>query len=203
MNLAEDSNQSQPRQSVFDYSCPVTQWSQVTPQYMPWGHSPTSPAAPLVTFSAQPQPQMAEMSFSHTLNDVTSQPSTSSFGHKSLMHCKRKADLDIPITETRSDQLPPGDVEDSTARQKRLYVCEEMRRLQTESILPSAILGRLERPCMAVMLWQPPTKIPELIRTSSGTRSPQPNHLARTPPGEDENDNNASTADLNHMDMEQ
>lgn len=45
-------------------------------------------------------------------------------------------------TESRPDQLPSGDVEDSTARQKRLYVCEEMRRLQTESILPSAILGR-------------------------------------------------------------
>lgn len=56
---------------------------------------------------------------------------------------------------------------------------------------------------MAVMLWQPPAKIPELIGTSSSSRPPLGPGVPRTPPEEDENDNNASTADLNHMDMEQ
>lgn len=49
--------------------------------------------------------------------------------------------------------------EPAPAREKRLYMCEEMRKLQQESILPQALLNRISRPCTAVVLWQPPQRL--------------------------------------------
>lgn len=49
--------------------------------------------------------------------------------------------------------------EPETERTKRLYLCEEMRKLQTDSILPQCLLNRLQKPCTALVLWQPPNQI--------------------------------------------
>lgn len=89
--------------------------------------------------------------------------------------------------------------EGAATREQRLYVCEEMRRLQTESILPQSLLGRIQRPCMAVMLWQPPPKIPDLIVLDTPSVGPRPLLLQQ----EDDNDNNnSSSVDLNNMEMD-
>lgn len=88
--------------------------------------------------------------------------------------------------------------ESDATREQRLYVCEEMRRLQTESILPHALLGRVQRPCMAVMLWQPPPKIPEsLLPATVTSNTPRP----IVQPHENDN-NNSCNVDLNNMDMD-
>lgn len=55
-------------------------------------------------------------------------------------------------------------------------MCEEMRKLQSESILPKSLLKKISRPCTAVVLWQPPQKA-----------FPLPN----TEPVEEEENNNA------------
>lgn len=49
--------------------------------------------------------------------------------------------------------------EPQPAREQRLYMCEEMRKLQQESILPQALLNRINRPCTAVVLWTPPQRL--------------------------------------------
>lgn len=107
---------------------------------------------------------------------------------------------------SESENQPPTTCPEEQARnrEQRLYVCEEMRRLQTESILPSSLLGRLERPCMAVMLWQPPPKIPPLLQpsTSAPSTSRQPLWPQIDRNDEDADNNNSSTVDLNNMDMD-
>lgn len=45
-------------------------------------------------------------------------------------------------TESHRENVPHGQMEDTVSREKRLYICEEMRRLQTESILPTSLLTR-------------------------------------------------------------
>lgn len=148
--------------------------------------------------------------------------------HMSRLHISSETQLEAVSSE----------IEDTTTRQKRLYVCEEMRRLQTENILPTALLGRfvvtffsrgflvkyrlcsfyfrLERPCMAVMLWQPPAKIPELIcqpqmqnltnssvssaMAQAGNMFPRPRTSQNV--DEDENDNSSGTINLNNMEMD-
>lgn len=113
---------------------------------------------------------------------------------------------------SESENVPPTTCpeEEARNREQRLYVCEEMRRLQTESILPSALLGRLERPCMAVMLWQPPPKIPglmssqptlnEAITTTNQHWQQSQHNRERTE--DDVDNNNSSTIDLNNMEMD-
>lgn len=84
MNIT-DSCEEPTRHTNFEYNIHPTQWNQVTPQYMPWGHSPASPAAPLVTFTATSQ------------NNQLQQPGPSGINFKSnaVSHCKRRAEFDI------------------------------------------------------------------------------------------------------------
>lgn len=92
------------------------------------------------------------------------------------MRCKRKTDSPPPmatkqhITEEKmalhmsqlhisSESVPNcPKTEPVENRQKRLYMCEEMRRLQTESIVPQSLLHKMQRPCTALVLWQPPQR---------------------------------------------
>lgn len=50
----------------------------------------------------------------------------------------------------------PASSETETSKMRRLYMCEEMRKLQTESIIPKSLLENIERPCTALVLWKPP-----------------------------------------------
>lgn len=72
-------------------------------------------------------------------------------------------------------------LETEPLREKRLYLCEEMRKLQQESILPQSLLNRINRPCTALVLWTPPTR-----------------------PNDDdgENNNNEDVVDNNVMDLD-
>lgn len=102
-------------------------------------------------------------------------------------------------TETNVTNTNPENVE---VRQQRLYVCEEMRKLQTESVLPSILLGRIERPCMAVMLWQPPPKVPDLLPPSLAAVINSANNNNNNNNNSEEDNNNSSSVDLNNMDMD-
>lgn len=53
--------------------------------------------------------------------------------HMSKLHISSETPITI---EPDSNQEPPAE------REKRLVMCEEMRRLQTESIIPSALMKR-------------------------------------------------------------
>lgn len=111
MNIAEDSNPNNPPRPNFNFSYPLPntqpiQWNPGPPQFAPWGHSPNSPPARLVTFSAQPQHQQGPSQF-HNMNfgqllassGQKIGQSSSDFDHTLFTpnHCKRKANLDIPV----------------------------------------------------------------------------------------------------------
>lgn len=49
--------------------------------------------------------------------------------------------------------------ETETGRMQRLYLCEEMRKLQSDSIIPPSLLSKMQQPCKALVLWQPPTRL--------------------------------------------
>lgn len=70
---------------------------------------------------------------------------------------------------------------------KRLYMCEEMKKLQTDSILPESLLNRLQRPCTALVLWQPPPRLVPPV--------PQQNNY------ENDNNNEEEVPDQNLMDL--
>lgn len=59
-----------------------------------------------------------------------------------------------------SSETPPTTQEAENSKERRLYMCEAMRKLQTtESIIPATLLNKLEKPCTALVLWRPPARI--------------------------------------------
>lgn len=108
--------------------------------------------------------------------------------HMSRLHISSETPAEAVATVQENVQV----------HQQRLYVCEEMRKLQTESVLPSILLGRIERPCMAVMLWQPPAKVPDLLPPALAAVI----NSANTNNNNEEDNNNSSTVDLNDMNMD-
>lgn len=97
------------------------------------------------------------------------------------------------IEEIDDLRIEAHDLEEKLRRAQRITVCEEVRRLRDQPILPQAILERYEKPCTALVLWQPPQRISELIHISDDLKEDSPS---------DEEENNltemssAATMDL-------
>lgn len=70
-------------------------------------------------------------------------------------------------------------------------ICEEIRKLAANPILPQAIMDRFEnRSCTALVLWQPPQRITELI-------VPKDVELQRKQEDEEQDNNNCMAIDFN------
>lgn len=119
---------------------------------------------------------------------------------------------DCPFTITSTQ-----DLEQKLRNAQRITICEEIRKLQNEPVIPQvqvfsiltprtvsdfrflfsnsqAILSRFERPSTALVLWQPPAKITELCASQR----------ERKERDDDEQDNNnSSSVDFNNaMDLD-
>ncbi|XP_021921602.1 uncharacterized protein LOC110830696 isoform X2 [Zootermopsis nevadensis] len=197
MQFAQNySDVEKPRPSVLDHFVPgligndgSAGWLQVPPSQMPWG-IPMADQPTIVRFTAESSPSMK-----------SSEPCIYGFSQ-----AKRKFDSeDIPlpvkqhITEEKmaahlsqlhisSDYTAhqPEPREDEQQHMKRLVLCDELRKLKQEPILPPALLSRLEKRSMALVLWQPPA------------RSSNP-ALSRGRIQSEEDNNNTSAVDLNSI----
>ncbi|ETN58385.1 hypothetical protein AND_010038 [Anopheles darlingi] len=71
-------------------------------------------------------------------------------------------DGDMMLSEDKSQQpyivcMSPQELEERLKKAQRIAICEEVRKLDTRAeILPKVILERMEKPCTALMIWQPP-----------------------------------------------
>lgn len=131
---------------------------------------------------------------------LQSVPSTSKF-----RTCKRKLRTHYSraskqhITEDRmaehlarlhiSSETVTSEVEPEQSKAMRLYMCEEMRKLQSETILPQTLLNSIPRPCTALVLWTPPRALIE-----QNNYSPNNNN--------NNNNNEDSVPDANGMDLD-
>ncbi|KAL2726537.1 serine/threonine-protein kinase -like [Vespula squamosa] len=98
----------------------------------------------------------------------------------------------VPSTSTANTPLEKSNVgmdmetanvvDTDNLKSPRLILSEELKRIQQESILPSTLLSKLERPSMALVLWEPPSKHLRILPTRD---SPTP-----VPNASDDNNNN-------------
>ncbi|CAL1673040.1 unnamed protein product [Lasius platythorax] len=108
-------------------------------------------------------------------------PSTST---SSSSHTQLDMDLDDG-RNTNGEQL--------TGIHPRLVLSEELKRMQEEPILPSTLLSKLERPSMALVLWEPPNRHLRIL-PSRDTPTPIP---STSGDNNNNNNNNDATPDLN------
>ncbi|KAK0167635.1 hypothetical protein PV327_005006 [Microctonus hyperodae] len=80
-----------------------------------------------------------------------------------------------------------GDLENGKGIQPKLVISDELKRLQQETLLPASLLSKLDRPSMALVLWEPPTKILKMFPTR-----PQLQSQVSCTNNEDNNNNNAN-----------
>lgn len=50
------------------------------------------------------------------------------------------------------------DLQRKLSKAQRITLCDEIRQIQSEAQLPESLIYRHERPCNALVLWQPPRK---------------------------------------------
>lgn len=55
------------------------------------------------------------------------------------------------------------DIEEKLKHAQKITVSDVVKSIQDEPLLPAAILERFEKPCKALVVWQPPPKITDLI----------------------------------------
>lgn len=56
------------------------------------------------------------------------------------------------------------DLEEKLKNANRITICDEIKKLQQdEPLIPKVLLARFEKPCTALVLWQPPQKINDMI----------------------------------------
>lgn len=96
--------------------------------------------------------------------------------------------------------------ETETGRMRRLYMCEEMRKLQSDSIIPASLLTTIQQPCKALVLWKPPTRFippgianPDDHENENNNADSVPDHNVVANVMEDDVDNEVV---LNNMDMD-
>lgn len=55
------------------------------------------------------------------------------------------------------------DIEEKLKRAQKITVSDVVKTIQDEPLLPAAILSRFEKPSKALVIWQPPQRITDLI----------------------------------------
>ncbi|XP_062562692.1 uncharacterized protein LOC134226131 [Armigeres subalbatus] len=101
-----------------------------------------------------------------TLGSLSASPSSSLDDDMSLGEAG-------PSTSGASSHIfmSPQELEERLKKAQRITLCEEVRKLDNRTeILPQVLLERIEKPCTALVLWQPP-QVLEKILTKVGTAS--------------------------------
>lgn len=100
-------------------------------------------------------------------------------------------DVDEDSNETlRSYSNTLQDIEEKLKRAQKITVADVVKTIQDEPLLPVAIMEHFEKPCKALVIWQPPSRITDLIITKA-TQAKQ------TSDDEDCDNNNADFVDYN------
>ncbi|XP_055319888.1 uncharacterized protein LOC129577235 isoform X2 [Sitodiplosis mosellana] len=90
------------------------------------------------------------------------------------------------------------DIEEKLKRAQKIVVADVVKSIQEEPLLPAAILERFEKPCKALVIWQPPQRLTDMIVSKASQEQQQ---------DDDENadNNNVDLIDANNdlqMDMD-
>lgn len=165
-------------------------WLQVPPTHMLWGN-PAAHEPSIVRFTAEPldKPGPSGLNVSpfgqckRKIDPEMPMPMPKQLiteekmaAHMRQLHISNSyTSHDEPVMGTMpakplaaSDSAPSVTSEQQSY--KRLVMCEELRQLQHEPILPPSLLSRMPRPSMALVLWNPPAgKVHETLSQAAAS----------------------------------
>ncbi|XP_015113053.1 uncharacterized protein LOC107038470 isoform X2 [Diachasma alloeum] len=197
---------------------------QVPPMYMPWS-VPSLQQSQLVRFTGERQQQtcgpMVHQKRKLDVPDVIETRPTKQFiseekmaAHFRNMHisshysptpvpstssaCSPPQPSTSTTTDVEIDVDPaPVNLEDGKSMHPRLVISEELKRLQNEPLLPASLLSKLERPSMALVLWEPPTRHLRLPLSQHPPAQPSTSTAEEDDNNNNIDNNNEQIPDLN------
>lgn len=89
---------------------------------------------------------------------------------------KNNEALDIESDSSSSCiSYPPSlqDLEEKLKRAQKIVVSDVVKCIKEEPLLPAAIMERFEKPCKALVIWQPSQRITDLIVSKSSQEERQ------------------------------
>ncbi|CAK9811912.1 hypothetical protein ANTPLA_LOCUS7214, partial [Anthophora plagiata] len=182
------------QQSTSQQPGPWMQMPQVPPISIPWS-VPSLQQTQLVRFTGGPSFEpVIHQKRKLEAPDLLDTRQTKQFiteekmaAHFKDLHISSNYQPQSPVPSTSTAETPPTppkelnmelDTEAANTEQvkseNRIVLSETMRRLQQDTILPISLLSKLERPTMALVLWEPPSKHLRILPTRN-TPTPIPN----------------------------
>lgn len=100
----------------------------------------------------------------HISHEYTAHQQTASDDDSNNWTNTISADIDDKATEAAADSATynsqyismSNDLEQKLKNARAITICEQISKMKNEPLLPNSLIERLERPCLAVVLWQPP-----------------------------------------------
>lgn len=86
---------------------------------------------------------------------------SSEFKAHDINQSQNNATVPLPYPTTLQD------IEEKLKRAQKITVSDVVKSIQEEPLLPAAIIERFEKPCKALVVWQPPQRITDLIVSKS------------------------------------
>lgn len=111
--------------------------------------------------------------------------------HSSSQSAQSNHAFDVDVETHRSYPCSLQDIEEKLKRANKITVSDVVKTFQEEPLLPAAIMERFEKPSKALVIWQPPQRITDLI--ISKVKQEQ-----NTEDDEDLDNNNVELADANN-----
>ena len=141
---------------------------------------------------------MAEhMNSLHISSDYTS------FGNKDPPNVGETMDAEPSTSNYNQTRMVTQDLKDKLRKAQRITICDEIRKIKNESLLPNALLERIERPCTALVLWQPPQRTTNDVSSSPSRYSNENVDMDKETVDDDLIDNNnSSSIDFNNTSMD-
>lgn len=79
------------------------------------------------------------------------------------------------------------DLERKLRTAQKITICNEILEMdKRDNLLPEILLNRIEKPCSALVLWQPPRTLANLVDSSAERDDRGDKKGKETPPGSDE-----------------
>ncbi|XP_011305446.1 uncharacterized protein Mst85C isoform X2 [Fopius arisanus] len=212
------------QQNPYQQSGNWEQVPQVPPMYMPWS-VPSLQQSQLVRFTGERQQQtcgpMVHQKRKLDVPDIVETRPSKQFiseekmaAHFRDMHissnysptpvsstssmCSMSQASNSTSTSVEIDVDPaPVNMEDGKSMHPRLVISEELKRLQNEPLLPASLLSKLERPSMALVLWEPPSRHLRLPFSSQPPAQPSTSTTEEDDNNNNIDNNNEQIPDLN------
>lgn len=114
----------------------------------------------------------------HNIETTASAPEGTTFGSISP---SSSLDDDMSLGEAGPSTsshifMSPQELEERLKKAQRITLCEEVRKLDNRSeILPQVLLERIEKPCTALVLWQPPQVLEKILTKVTKEKGEQDN----------------------------